>query len=317
MRTISSSAVAYFVFNRPYHTERTFSALGRQRPPKLFIIADGPRPANPVEVGRCAAVRSIVERVDWPCEVHRDYAESNMGLKGRVSSGLDWVFSHVERAIVLEDDCLAHPDFFRFCDDLLERYADDERVSVITGNNFQDGRKRGDAAYYFSKYPHCWGWATWRRAWHDYRGDVSFWPEWRNSQDWTNKTPDAVERRYWSAIFDRVMRGEIDSWAYPWTASVWFKGGLTATPNVNLVSNIGFGPDATHTVGPHKHAELDVFQLGKITHPKRVVLDRGADQYAFNYHFGGIHLRWWMRLVRFPKRLLRVGKNQIKRRLVA
>ena len=235
---MTQSPVALTVFNRPYQTAETFAALRAQRPPRLLIIADGPRPDHPSDFERCAEVRAIVEQVDWPCEVSRDYAESNLGLKRRVSSGLDWVFSHVDRAVVLEDDCVAHPDFFRFCDELLERYADDERVWVVTGDNFQGERRRGKAAYYFSKYPHCWGWATWRRAWSHYQGDIPFWKEWRTSDAWRRIAPTQVERAYWEAIFGKVERQEIDSWAYPWTACVWYGGGLTATPNVNLVTNM-------------------------------------------------------------------------------
>lgn len=298
-----STPVAYIVFNRPRHTERTFAVLREQQVPKLFIIADGPRPGHPTDAERCAAVRAIVEQVDWPCEVHRLYAESNLGLKRRVSSGLDWVFGQVERAIVVEDDCLPHPDFFTFCDALLERYADEERVWVVTGNNFQNGRQRGEASYYFSKYNHCWGWATWRRAWQHFQGDLPFWPDWRDSADWRRKTPDRVERHYWSAIFERVRAGQIDSWAYPWTGSVWYHGGLTATPKVNLVTNIGLGPDGTHTLMVEEQEGLPVSPLGAITHPQRVVQDCRADRYVFDHTFGGLHQRWHRRLLGLPRRV--------------
>ncbi len=297
------SPVVYIIFNRPRHTRETFSAIRAQRPSRLFIIADGPRPGHPTDVERCREVREIVDLIDWPCEVHRNYADENLGLKRRVSSGLDWVYDQVARAIVLEDDCLPHPDFFPFCETLLERYEDDERVSVITGNNFQGGRRRGSASYYFSKYNHCWGWATWRRAWQYYRGDLSFWLEWKNSKDWLKKTPDRLEQHYWASIFDKVYRGEIDSWAYPWTASVWYHGGLTATPNVNLVTNIGFGPEGTHTVASEDQAGLPAYPLGPITHPARLEQDLRADRYTFDHVFGGLGRRLRIRLLRTPKRV--------------
>lgn len=301
-----STPVAYMIFNRPKHTEQTFAVLRNQRVPKLFIIADGPRPSHPTDAQHCAEVRAIVENVDWPCVVYRTYADTNLGCKKRPSSGLDWVFSQVDRAIVLEDDCLPHPDFFAFCDALLERYAEDERVWVVTGNNFQNGHKRGDAAYYFSKYNHVWGWATWRRAWQQYRGDLSFWPEWKKSADWRKKLPDAVERRYWHVIFDKVWAGAIETaWDYPWTASVWHGEGLTATPNVNLVTNIGIGPDATHTVATTGQDGVPVQPLGPLTHPARVEKDRHADRYVFDHHFGGIHQRLLRRIITLPKRSIR------------
>ena len=291
-----SSPVVLIVFNRPRHTAETFAVLQAQQPARLFIIADGPRPDHPDDVRRCAEVRAVVEQVDWPCEVSRDYAESNLGLKRRVSSGLDWVFAQVDRAIVLEDDCIAHPDFFAFCDELLERYADDERVWVVTGDNFQQGGRHGEAAYYFSKYPHCWGWATWRRAWGHYQEDIPFFEEWKDSAEWRRIAPSRVERAYWEAIFSRVERHEIDSWAYPWTACVWHGGGLTATPNTNLVTNIGFGAEATHTTGATKQHGTPSEPLGAISHPSRVERDRKADRFVFEHHFG----------IRIPSRYRRV-----------
>lgn len=300
-----ATPIAFIIFNRPIHARESFATIRAQRPAKLFIIADGPRHNYAADKGLCSAAREVVQQIDWPCEVHHNYASKNLGLKRRVSSGLDWVFEQVDRAIVLEDDCVPHPDFFPFCDALLQHYESNERVSVITGNNFQDGRKRGDASYYFSKYNHCWGWATWRRAWQYYRGDLPFWPEWSHSFDWSNKMPDPVERRYWAAIFERVKRQEIDSWAYPWTASVWYRGGLTATPNVNLVTNIGFGPDGTHTISATNQEGLPAYPLGPLTHPDKIEPDLIADRYVFNQTFGGRHQRWLPRLTRQVRRMTR------------
>lgn len=308
------TAIAYIVFNRPLLTAKTFEVLRAQRPSQLFIIADGPRAGHPTDADRCAAVRDIVANVDWPCEVHRKYADSNLGLKNNVSLGLDWVFSQIERVIVLEDDCIAHPDFFRFCDTLLDRYATDERISVITGNNFQNGHQRGEASYYFSKYNHCWGWATWRRAWQHYQGELPFWPEWSQSDDWRNKTPDCVERRYWSKIFERLRSGQIDSWAYPWTASVWYHGGLTVTPNVNLVSNIGFGQDSTHTASVDSPlAEIATHAIGELRHPMAIVQDATADRYVFDHTFGGRYLRFPRALLHIPRRGAGFAYRRLKR----
>lgn len=284
---MSTPAIAYIIFNRPRHTRETFEAIRAQRPSTLFIIADGPRPGHPTDAERCKETREVVADIDWPCEVFRNYAEENLGCRRRVSSGLDWVFSQVDCAIVLEDDCVPHPDFFGYCDDLLTRYAEDSRVWVITGNNFQDGTKRGDASYYFSKFNHCWGWATWSRAWKQYRVDMPYWPEWKKSSDWRQKTSDPVERKIFEDLFDRVSRGEIDTWDYQWTACVWYHGGLTATPNVNLVTNIGFGPDATHTVTEGDLEGLPVSALGALVHPAVVRRDRAADKFVFNRNFGG------------------------------
>jgi len=299
------TAVVYIVFNRPEHTKKSFAVLREQKPSKLFIVADGPRKTNPKDIELCKKVKDIVQKVEWPCEVHYNFANSNMGLKKRVSSGINWAFDHVERAIVLEDDCIAHPDFFYFCDSLLEYYSENNNISVITGNNFQKNQWRGDASYYFSKYNHCWGWATWKRAWKHYQGTIPFWPEWRNSDIWQKQTPDKVEQNFWKVIFERVYKGQIDSWAYPWIASIWYHKGLTVTPNMNLVSNIGFDEGSTHTSKKNSEfSKMPTTKLGVLKHPKKIQRNIEADLWTFNYHFGGKNLRFPNNLILFPYRLL-------------
>ena len=312
---MSNTPIAYIIFNRPRHTQQTFAVIRAQQPATLLIVADGPRPGHPTDAKNCAETRAIVEQIDWPCTVLRNYSDVNLGCKRRVSSGLDWVFEQVETAIVLEDDCIPHDDFFPYCDALLERYADDERVWVVTGNNFQHGKKRGEAAYYFSKFNHCWGWATWRRAWQHYRVDMPFWPDWQATTDWQKKLPDPVERKIWSNLLDRVKAGEIDTWDYQWTACVWYYGGLTATPNVNLVTNIGFGPDATHTVSSGDQEGLPIYPLGPLTHPKVVQQDRAADRLILNHNFGGSEHpdRLRNRLVKRRDQLLRSPQWVVKK----
>lgn len=304
--------VALIVFNRPELTQRSFERVRRAQPERLYLIADGPRSHVPEDQDRCGEVREGVANVDWPCEVHRIYAESNLGLKRRVVSGLDEVFAREERAIVLEDDCLPHPDFFTFCEALLERYADDERVGMITGNNFQAGQQRGDASYYFSRYPHVWGWATWRRSWQEYDPEIGFWGRWCQSDAWEQAIPDKVERRYWEAIFDRVAAGKVDSWAYPWTANMWFHGRLTATPNANLVENVGFGMEATHTYQPPESARQAAEGLGQVTHPAGVTGDPAADAFAFEHHFEGWRRRGLRGLTRFLPHALKMGIRKLQ-----
>lgn len=312
-----STPVAFVVFNRPQLTEQSFARIRAQRPAQLFVVADGPRPDHPADVEQCEQVREVVADVDWPCTVHRDYADTNLGLKRRVSSGLDWVFSQVDRAIILEDDCIPNDDFFTFCELLLSRYADDERVAAVTGDNFQDGLHRGDGAYYFSKYPHCWGWATWRRSWQHYDGGIRFWPAWRGSAHWEALHPDPLERQYWEAILDRCHRGEIDTWDYPWTASVWRRNGLTATPNANLVTNTGFGPDATHTVTETPEVGRPATDLGLLTHPVNVDQDVEADRYTFEHHFGGATMRRRRRPIGYLRWVVGGVLRRVQRRLEA
>jgi hypothetical protein len=309
-----STPIAYIIFNRPRHTRETFAAIRAQRPKKLFIIADGPRSGHLADADCCREVREIVKVIDWPCDVSRNYTDENQGCKRRVISGLDWVFSQVEQAIVIEDDCLPHLDFYGYCEALLELYKDNDRVMVITGCNFQNGNRRGNAAYYFSKFNHVWGWATWRRAWLKNDSNIRFWPNWKESNDWRQKIPNRIERRYWENIFDRMYRNEIDTWDYPWTGSVWYHDGLTATPNVNLVTNIGFGPDGTHTVANEDQDGLASYPLGPLTHPVKVEQDRKADRHVFDNMYGGRTQRLSWRILslsrRIAQKVYRICKQQ-------
>jgi hypothetical protein len=273
--------VAFLVFNRPDTTTRVFEAIRVARPPKLLIVADGPRADKPGEAERCAAVRRIIDGVDWPCEVLKNYSDINLGCKRRVSSGLDWVFNTVEEAIILEDDCLPHPTFFRFCEELLDRYRDDERVAMISGDNFQFGKRRTEYSYYFSIYPHIWGWASWRRTWKLYDVGMRSWPEIRNGRWLSDIFGDGRTARYWSDIFERTYRNEIDTWDHQLTFALCAMKGLVILPNINLVANIGFGAGASHTGSRSFVANLPVEPMVfPLQHPPFMARDTVADHFT-------------------------------------
>ena len=297
--------VLFLVFNRPATTSQVFERIRKARPVRLYVAADGARPDRLGERDKVDQVRKIATKVDWPCELKTLFQERNLGCQKAVSTAITWLFEEEERGIILEDDCLPHLDFFSFCEMLLDRFEADERVSVITGDNFQNGLKRGDASYYFSKYNHCWGWASWRRAWQQYDNDLADWPAWAASNAWPAVTADKAERRYWEEHFQKVRDGLIDSWAYPWTASVWMYGGLTVTPNTNLVTNIGFGADSTHTKSlRHLSAFMTESPIGTIVHPQDVIRNEEADKYVFDNHFGGKYRRLPRAIVHWPYRAL-------------
>lgn len=241
--------VVLVFFNRPERVQQVFARIAAARPRQLFLIADGPRPGHPEDPDLVAAARQAVQAVDWKCEVHCDFSEVNLGVKRRVSSGLDRVFAQVERAIILEDDCLPHPSFFPFCQELLERYAGEPQVRMIAGSNFQLGQRRPPYSYYFSIYPHIWGWATWATAWASYDGALSRWPQARREGLLEDYQLARSARRYWRRRFQATYEGKIDSWAYAWMLACWLENGLSIIPSVNLVSNIGFGDAASHTLG--------------------------------------------------------------------
>jgi FkbM family methyltransferase len=239
-----NTAVVFIIFRRPEATRRVWERIRAARPRQLFVIADGGRNAD--EWRKCNAARELVAEVDWPCAVHRNYADINLGCRERVFSGLDWVFAQVEEAIILEDDCLPDPTFFRFCEELLARYRDDARVMTIGGHNFQQGRRYGSTSYYFTAYAYIWGWATWRRAWRLCDKQMSGWPAFMSTGRIGHYFPTPEERSHWTAILDRAYHGEW-AWGHRWWFTQLAHAACGICPQVNLVENIGFGDDSTHT----------------------------------------------------------------------
>lgn len=229
-----------------------------------------------------------MEQIDWPCEVQTDYSTTNLGVKRRVESGLDWVFSRFEAAIILEDDCIAEPTFFGFCDELLARYRTDSDVLSISGNNFQSGQRRGEASYYFSRYSHIWGWATWRRAWSLHDPAMSLWPEARAARWLESIFGSGPISQYWSYIFETNYSSQ-DSWAYAWIFSCWRQGGVHLLPNQNLVSNHGFGPSASHTTDPNsRFANMPTMPMAfPLLHPNSKAANHVADAFTEEVMFSG------------------------------
>ena len=240
-------------------------------------------PIEPGEAEKCAATRAVIERIDWPCEVVKKYSDINLGCGHGLTSGVDWVFEQTDRAIILEDDCLPHPTFFRYCDDLLELYRDDNAIMQIAGSNFQCDHKRGNDSYFFSRFKICWGWATWRRAWKHMDMGVKQWPELRDTSWLIDLVGDARAAQHWARKFEDAYRadGAIDYWDYQWLFATWIQNGLCVMPNVNLISNIGFGEDATHTTWKDsKWANLPLAEMQfPLQHPSRILRDKQADDF--------------------------------------
>ena len=280
--------VALFIFNRPETTQLAFEAIRAARPSTLAVIADGPRPGVSEDAADCAAARSVIERVDWPCEVRTLISPVNMGLRSRIESGLTWLFSQYEEAIILEDGCVPDATFFPFCDQMLDRYRSDRRVLSVSGCSFQCGRPRGAGSYYFSRHAHVRGWATWRRAWNLHDPHMADWPDARAGGWLAARFGSSVARQYWDRIFETAYRSS-GTWDCRWCYSCCRDGGLHVIPNVNLVTNYGFDDDSTHMRQANRvFAFLPTSPIGfPLVHPDAVQPHREADDFTEDILYSG------------------------------
>jgi hypothetical protein len=244
---IECPPVLLIIFKRPETTRHVMAAIRRARPSRLYIAADGPREGRAGEFDACQQARIVATTVDWPCEVKTLFQETNLGCRLGECAAFDWFFENEPEGILLEDDTVPNQSFFSFCAELLLKYRFDTRVSMIGGTNFQQGVKRGDASYYFSRMHHCWGWASWRRAWDNYDRDMSLWSEFKRNRGFAALGLNGLFKRYYTPSFDAVAEGRIDTYDYQWAFTALVNNTLSIIPQVNLVSNIGFGTDATHT----------------------------------------------------------------------
>jgi len=280
----------FLIFNRPETTAKVFEVIRACRPPKLYIAADGPRPDVAGELEKCRQAREFSLQVDWPCDVSTLFREVNLGCKHAVSTAISWFFKHEPEGIVLEDDCLPDPSFFRYCDELLAYYRDDERIFSISGSYLSGDHFQSMESYFFSRHFRVWGWASWRRAWECYDIDMRDWPRIRKSS--TLKMigdGNVIYKNYWKSEFDRAYHGEINTWDYQWLYAHLIHGRLSILPRVNLVKNIGFGDNATHTGDTNSlEANLTLHAMRfPLIHPDAVYRNNIAEDKRIDFlHFG-------------------------------
>lgn len=273
-----TSPVLFMIFNRPELTRASFERIRRARPPRLYVAADGPRPEQPDDERLCAQARAIATAVDWPCAVQSMFRKRNLGLRAACTSAISWFFQHEPEGVILEDDCLPQPDFFPFCDELLARYRERPEVMLIGGSNYQYGKKHGPASYYFSIYPHIWGWAAWRRTWQLYDLQMQGLERFAKSRMFElighQGAFKAMLRK-----FMLVKEGIDKNWDFQLVYSIWKQGGLSVIPNVNLVENIGRVEDAAHPWRPDVADFRRVESLGELGHPQAVERCAAADAF--------------------------------------
>lgn len=276
---VSNVPVLFMVFNRPDTTAKVFAKIRQARPPRLYVAADGPRPGRDGEAERCKSVREITEEVDWPCEIHRLYRDENLGCKKAISSAISWFFEHEEEGIILEDDCIPDLSFFPYCQAMLERYRDEERVMMVGGSDLSLRNKESGSSYYFTSYFPIWGWATWRRAWKLYDITMSAWPDFKRRRGVRKAVKNRAMARSLEDCFDRTYHGDIDTWDFQWVLTGLLNGGLSVCPDRNLISNIGYeGAHMTSgkAIGMLMNLPRQRFNVDAIVHPDKIEMDRLA-----------------------------------------
>lgn len=275
------SPILFLIFNRPKETQVLFNAIKAVKPKRLYVAADGPR-RNGKDEMLCKDTKNILKQIDWECELITLFREENLGCGIAVSTAITWFFEKENEGIILEDDCEPSLDFFRFCDEMLEKYRVDERISHICGTNFQDGIKRGEGDYYYSKTSPIWGWASWRRTWKTYdfeMKDLNYGFE--NDLLSTLTDVERYKKRMYKSLF-KVQKGIINTWDYQFFFSNVLHNRMSVISNYNLISNIGFNEDATHTVDVGNSSANITFQKLPliIISPKEVTQNKDADAYS-------------------------------------
>lgn len=294
MAGLNTPPVAFLVFARPATTAKVWAAIRRARPKRLLVVADAARAGRTEEAGRVAEVRRLI-RPDWPCKVQRLYADENMGCGRRISSGLDWVFSQVPEAVILEDDCLPGRDFFRWTAAMLERHRDDETVMSVAGSVAEGA----DApAAHRSRYPFIWGWASWRRAWRHYDRSMRAWPALARGAWLEGILPNRAACRFWGENFWDVHDGRIDTWDYQWIFACWKQQGSCLVPPVNLISNIGL-EHATHPTEQMRNVGLPLRRLRRFEAPQAGLgADKAWDDAFERMHYSGYQPVPWRRVLK-------------------
>lgn len=284
---IMDTPILVIAFNRPDHLRTLLNRLREIRPSRIFVAVDGPRAHKSEDAVKVEACRALVDTIDWPAHIERQFQDSNLGCGLGVSTAITWFFQNTDRGIILEDDIIPESSFFPFCEELLTRYEHDERVLAISGCNFvpPEFQSRPEDPYRFSRVPHIWGWATWRRSWDQYTLDIAGWSRRLPPQRlWLRSGKSIAGATYWASTFELLARKQVDTWDGQFVLTGMIADQWTATSNVNLISNIGFGTDATHTL--EDRGELQ--PLGQLTMPLGqvpVVVDETADRWTRRHHF--------------------------------
>lgn len=300
---MSNIPVLLLIFNRPHYLKKNIINLRKIKPKKIFVFCDGPRTREDIEL--CKDSINLLNKINWECKVEKKFLKKNLGCKEAVSKAISWFFKKNSEGIILEDDCIPNKSFFKFCELLLPLYKKNPQIGCITGDNFLSKEFKFKDQYYLSKYANCWGWATWKSKWKVYRKDIRFWPKLKKSNNWKTNFLSSEERKYWSIIFDACYEKKIDSWAYPWTLSLWKKRMLTITPKKNLVENIGLLSSRKKIIFKKKTYKSNNISLNNFRINNKLKINQIADNYVFKKHFkGNKKLIFWKFLKLFKRNVI-------------
>jgi hypothetical protein len=295
--------ILFLIFNRPKLTKQVFAEIKKIKPKQLYIAADGPRKNKLNDKEKCKETRKIINDISWNCEIKTFFREENLGCEKAVSSAITWFFKNVEQGIILEDDVLPDQSFFFFCQKLLSKYKNNKKVFNISGHLYENKIKNLKESYYFSKYFDCWGWATWADRWNIYFDPkMSNFPLFLKNRNKNIFNLRIIEKN-WVNFFKKTYNNEIDGWSQIWIFNCLYNQGITCLPEVNLIKNVGFGGDATHTKNnPLNNAHL--LKRNKINfpliHPKKLKINKKADKQNNKNRF---NINFKRRIVFFLKKI--------------
>jgi hypothetical protein len=298
------SPILFMVFNRPEKTQRVWDVIRKVKPQKLYISSDAPRITHTEDNDKVEQVREIIKNVDWDCDVKYLFHETNLGCTLAGKTAFDWVFSFEEEMIELEDDVLPTTSFFWFMQEMLDKYRNDSRICYICAENY--GVKSGDATYYFSQYGGSWGWATWKRVYALWEYKLESLEDFVNTKKFIKSFPTKFQYKYWKRKFLHWKYVGGNTYDLQTIYLIHKYNLLNIVPNVNLVTNIGWDPDASNTfiANPKdavtkKFSNIPSFELSEIKHPGIIEADPIKDIQWFNYNFKNksefeYRIRWFV-----------------------
>jgi len=276
-----NSAILFLTYKRLDTTRLVFNAICQAKPKKIYFASNAAKDSG--EIINVNKIRDFINEINWPCEIHTLFRENHLSVKYSISSAIDWFFENESEGIILEDDCLPDPTFFQYCDELLEKYRDDKRISQISGVNLQ-GNSKTNSSYYFSRNIHIWGWATWASRWkNSYDVEMSSWKEFKQFNSIENIINNKSHKKYWSNIFDEIANDKMQTWDYQWVYANWINYRLSIMPNKDLITNIGFGPEATFTKESSPLSNLPVYPMTfPMNHPKYIYPESMLEEEFYN-----------------------------------